>query len=81
MIKELGWSFKEINILTVLRFWYNFDGEVENVRIVSLWAERRQFMKDSAAAEKGAGKARKSHHGTEPPIAKKRTLAANKAKI
>ena len=27
-------------------------------------------MKDSAAAEKGAGKARKSHHGTEPPIAK-----------
>ena len=38
-------------------------------------------MKDSAAAEKGAGKARKSHHGTEPPIAKKRTLAARKAKI
>ena len=28
-------------------------------------------MKDSAAAEKGAGKARKSHHGKETPIAKK----------
>ena len=52
---------KNIVLPRFSQFLHNFDGELENEQIVSLWAERRQFMKDSVAVEKGAGKAKKSH--------------------